>query len=50
MISFLPVGGLLFIPADPRDDTAEEADDAVMVGGEGEEEKCAGISGESLFT
>ena len=50
ILLFLPVGGLLFITADPKDDTAEEADDAVMVGGEGEEEKCAGISGESLFT
>lgn len=45
----LPVGGLLFITADPKDDTAEEAEEAVMVGGDGEEEKCEGISGEILF-
>ena len=45
----LPVGGLLFIPEDPKDDTAEEAEEGVIVGGEGEEEKCAGISGDILL-
>ena len=34
----LPVGGLFFIIEFPAEDIAEEAEEAVMVGGEGEEE------------
>ena len=44
--SFLPVGGLLFIAEDANEDTAEEADEAVIVGGDGDDEKCADISGD----
>ena len=38
MISFLPVGGLLFIIEFPVEDTWEEAEEAVIVGGEGDDE------------
>ena len=43
---YIPVGGLFFIADEAAEDTADEADDAVIVGGEGDEEKCAATSDE----
>ena len=45
----IPVGGLFFIADEAAEDTADEADDAVIVGGEGDEEKWAAISDEIFF-
>ena len=48
MISFLPVGGLLFIIEFPVEDTWEEAEEAVIVGGEGDDENWADKSDNDL--
>ena len=39
---------MLLIAEDANDDTTDDADEAVIVGGEGEEEKWADVSGETL--
>ena len=45
----VPSGSLHFIADDVLEDIAEEADEAVIVGGEGDAEKWADTSGKILF-